>query len=141
MRRIYWDTMIYAYWFEDHKKLSDRVQQIHESMQRRGDLLCSSLYVLSELMVGPLRTHDENAARLIEQHFYSQAVTMLAFAPKAVRLFAQLRAEQGVKSLDALHLAVAASSQVDLFLTNDRRLHKVVVPGLPFIASLDTDLF
>jgi predicted nucleic acid-binding protein len=141
MRRIYWDTMMYAYWFENHKNLGDRVQHIYKSMQRRGDVLCSSLFVLSELLVGPLRTHDEGAARLIEEYFSSSAITMLTFVPKAARLFAHLRAEQHVKPLDALHLAIAASSGVDLFLTNDRRLHHVVVPDLPFIASLETDLF
>jgi predicted nucleic acid-binding protein len=46
-----------------------------------------------------------------------------------------------VKALDALHLSIAATSGVELFLTHDRRLHKVVVPGLPFIAGLETDLF
>jgi predicted nucleic acid-binding protein len=46
-----------------------------------------------------------------------------------------------VKALDAVHLSIAATSGVELFLTHDRRLHKVVVPGLPFIAGLETDLF
>lgn len=141
MRRIFWDTMVHAYWFEDHKKLSDRVEQIHESMQRRGDTLCSSLFVLNELLVGPLRTKDTAAADLIVKYFHSSAITLLPYPSRAVRIFAELRAQQGIKSLDALHLATAASAGVDLFLTNDRRLHKAVVPGISFIASLDSDLF
>jgi len=141
VRRIFWDTMVHAYWFEDHKKLSDRVEQIHESMQRRGDTLCSSLFVLNELLVGPLRTKDTAAADLIVKYFHSSAITLLPYPSRAVRIFAELRAQQGIKSLDALHLATAASAGVDLFLTNDRRLHKAVVPGISFIASLDSDLF
>ena len=141
MRRIFWDTMVHAYWFEDHKKLSGRVEQIHESMRQRGDTLCSSLFVLNELLVGPLRTKDTAAADLIEKYFHSSAITLLPYPSKAVRIFAELRAQQGIKSLDALHLATAASAGVDLFLTNDRRLHKAVVPGISFIASLDSDLF
>jgi len=133
--------MVHAYWFEDHKKLSDRVEQIHESMQRRGDTLCSSLFVLNELLVGPLRTKDTAAADLIVKYFHSSAITLLPYPSRAVRIFAELRAQQGIKSLDALHLATAASAGVDLFLTNDRRLHKAVVPGISFIASLDSDLF
>ena len=133
--------MVHAYWFEDHKKLSDRVEQIHESMQRRGDTLCSSLFVLNELLVGPLRTKDTAAADLIEKYFHSSVITLLPYPSRAVRIFAELRAQQGIKSLDALHLATAAATGVDLFLTNDRRLHKAVVPGISFIASLDSDLF
>lgn len=141
MRRIYWDTMIHAYWFEDHKNLSDRVLQIHDTMLQRDDTLCSSIFVLSELLVGPLKTQDVAAADLIEQYFRSDAITLLPYTQQAVRLFARLRAQYSVKALDALHLTIAANAGVDLFLTHDRRLHKLLVPGLPFIASLETDLF
>jgi predicted nucleic acid-binding protein len=141
MRRIYWDTMLYAYWLEGNNKLSQRVQQIHKTMLQRSDTLCSSLFVLGELMVGPAKANDAAAANAIQQFFDSDQITMLPYTPQAVRLFAELRAHHGVKALDALHLAIAATSGVDLFLTHDRRLHKVVAPGLPFIAGLETDLF
>jgi predicted nucleic acid-binding protein len=141
MRRIYWDTMLYAYWLEDNDKLSQRVQQIHKIMLQRSDTLCSSLFVLGELLVGPRKANDAAAASSIEQFFDSDGVTMLAYTPQAVCVFADLRAHHGVKALDALHLSIAATSGVDLFLTHDRRLHKLAVPGLPFIAGLETDLF
>ena len=141
MRRIYWDTMLYAYWLEGNNKLSQRVQQIHQTMLQRSDTLCGSLFVLGELLVGPAKANDAAAATAIQQFFDSDQVTMLPYVPQAVRLFADLRAHHGVKALDALHLAIAATSGVDLFLTHDRRLHKVVAPGLPFIAGLETDLF
>ena len=133
--------MVHAYWFEDHKKLSQRVQYIHSSMEKRGDVLCSTLFVLGELLVGPLRTGDVTAAGLIEQYFRSPAVTMLSFTPRAARLFAELRAHQGLKSVDALHLATSAAAGVDIFLTNDHRLQKIVVPGISFIAAIDAPLF
>ncbi len=141
MRRIFWDTMIHAYWFEDHKKLSKRVEEIHAGMQRRGDVLCSSLFVLNELLVGPVKTGDVAAADTIEKFFHSAAIELLPYPSHAVKIFAQLRAQQGIKSLDALHLATAAASGVDAFLTNDRRLQKVVVPGVSFIASIDSEFF
>jgi predicted nucleic acid-binding protein len=133
--------MIHAYWFEDNDALSQRVQHIYSIMQKRGDLLCGSDIVLSELLVGPLKKQNLAAADAIEQFFDSDTIILLPYGRRSVRVFAQLRAYQGVKSLDALHLAIAASAGVDLFLTHDRRLHKLIVPGLPFIASLDTDLF
>ena len=141
MRRIYWDTMLYAYWLEGNSKYGNRVQQIHKTMQQRSDTLCSSLFVLGELLVGPIKANDATATTAIQQFFDSDQITMLSYSPQAVRLFAELRAHHGVKALDALHLAIAATSGVDLFLTHDRRLQRVVVPGLPFIAGLETDLF
>jgi predicted nucleic acid-binding protein len=141
MRRIYWDTMLYAYWLEGNNKLSQRVQQIHQVMLQRSDTLCGSLFVLGELMVGPIKANDAAAAAAIQQFFDSDGVTMLPFTSQAIRMFAELRAHHGVKALDALHLSIAATSGVDLFLTHDRRLHKLAVPGLPFIAGIETDLF
>lgn len=133
--------MIHAYWFEDHKKLSDRVQEIHYAMQSRADRLCTSPFVLGELLAGPLRTDDFAAAGLIQDFFISDAVTMFGYPPQAAYVFATLRARDRIKAIDALHLAVAATAGVDLFLTHDRRLQKVIVPGIRFIASLETDLF
>jgi predicted nucleic acid-binding protein len=133
--------MLYAYWLEGNNKLSQRVQHIHKTMLQRSDTLCSSLFVLGELLVGPFKTTDAAAANAIQQFFDSDQITMLPYTQQAVRLFAELRAHHGVKALDALHLSIAATSGVDLFLTHDRRLHKVVAPGLPFIAGLETDLF
>lgn len=141
MRRIYWDTMLYAYWMEGNSRFGHRVQQIRETMLQRSDVLCSSLFVLGELLVGPLKTRDTDSVSRIENFFDSTAVSMLPYAAQSVRIFAELRASQGIKALDALHLSICATAGVDLFLTHDRRLHKVVVPGLPFVADLDTDLF
>jgi predicted nucleic acid-binding protein len=141
MRRIYWDTMLYAYWLEGNNKLSQRVQQIYQTMLQRSDTLCSSLFVLSELLVGSAQANDMAAYSSIQQFFDSDAVSMLPYTTQAVRLFAELRANHGVKALDALHLSISAAAGVDLFLTHDRRLHKLIVPGLPFIAGLETDLF
>ena len=39
-----------------------------------------------------------------------------------------------------LHLACAAEARVDLFLTHDKRLAKKIIPGIQFIATLDTDI-
>jgi len=132
--------MIHAYWLEDAVR-GPRVQHIYETMLQRADTLCSSLFVLSELLVGPLKDGNLAAAASIEQFFDSSAVMMLPYPRQAARLFAELRANHHIKSLDALHLALAATSGVDLFLTFDRRLNQLVMPGLPFIGSIETDLF
>jgi predicted nucleic acid-binding protein len=126
---------------EDHPKYGARVQAIHETMSQRGDLLCSSQFALGELLVGPLRLNNQIAADSIEAFFLSDSITLLPYPHQAVRTFAHLRAHEGIKALDALHLAVAATAGIDLFLTNDRRLHKLVVPGIRFITTLETDLF
>ena len=55
--------------------------------------------------------------------------------------FARLRATANVSPADAIHLACAASSGVDLFITHDKTLHKLRVNGIQFIAGLDVNVF
>src|ERR1035441_3115366 len=98
MRRIYWDTMLYAYWLEGNNKLSQRVQHIHQTMLQRSDTLCSSLFVLGELLVGPVKANDAAAASAIQNFFDSDRVTMLTYTPQAVRL----RSEEHTSELQSL---------------------------------------
>jgi len=46
----------------------------------------------------------------------------------------------GLPAADAIHLACAAQAGTDLFLTSDKRLVGQIVPGVQFIAPLDTTL-
>jgi predicted nucleic acid-binding protein len=144
VRRIYWDTMLYVYWFEDNRKYADRVEAIYHAMQRRRDSLCCSSLVYAEVLAGPTITNDIEGKAAIDNFFMSPhpdiQIDVLPFSMNAAPIFAALRAE-GLKAPDAMHLATAALAGVDLFLTNDRRLHKLSLPGMPFIATLDTDLF
>lgn len=140
MRRIYWDTMLYVYWFENHPKYAARIEEIYSVMHRRGDLLCCSPLVYAEVLAGPVSTGDTDATEALKRFFNSAEVSMLSFTLEAAPIFAALRAS-GVKAPDAMHLATATHSGVDLFLTNDKRLHKITQPDMPFIGTLETDLF
>ena len=55
--------------------------------------------------------------------------------------YAKIRGNLNIASADAIHLACAASAQTDLFLTNDKNLVGKFVPGIQFIAPLNTPIF
>jgi len=57
---------------------------------------------------------------------------------EAARRHAQIHGKQGIASPDAIHLACAAQAGIGLFLTNDNDLIEKMVPGIQFIAGLDT---
>jgi len=46
-----------------------------------------------------------------------------------------------VSPADAIHLACAANAGIDLFLTDDDRLHSLALPGIHFIAGMNVNLF
>ena len=141
MRRIFWDAMLFAYWFDQDPRYAKRVGEIYRAMIERGDTLLGSALIFSEVIVGPYKASSFSGIERVEKFFASSEITLLPYPAEAARTFAKLRALDGVQAVDALHLATAAYAGIDLFLTNDRRLHKLQIPGIQFIASLDTDLF
>ena len=66
---------------------------------------------------------------------------IVPFTLEAADRYARIRATPGITPADAIHLASAAQAGTDLFLTNDKRLLGKIVPGIQFIASLDTQFF
>jgi len=139
--RVYWDSMVLVYWLENHPQYAPRAEQIFRSMQRRGDCLCVSYLAVGEVLAGPLKRGQMQMATAIEQFFDSGLPEILPFDRRSATEFARLRATTNVSPADAIHLACAAASGVDIFLTHDKKLHKLRVPGIQFVAGLDVNVF
>jgi len=73
--------------------------------------------------------------------FLSPQIELLPFTPETADHYARIRGNHRVSPADAIHLASAAQYGVDLFLTNDRRLQGLTIPGIHFIAGMDVNLF
>lgn len=141
MSKIYWDTMLFVYWLEDHPIHAKRVQQIFSRMEQRRDQLCTSAFTLGELLAGPYKAKAPEIAEKIREFFSSSSVELIPFTRETAELYGRIRGEQAFSPADSIHLACAAQAQTDLFLTNDATLARKVIPGIQFMAKLDTDLF
>lgn len=139
MSLIYWDTMLFAYWLEGSPEYASRVQAIHARMRERGDRLYTSCFTLGELLVAPLKAGLNAEAQRLTAYLKGPDVALIEFTTACAETFAQMRATSGVSPADAIHLACASNAGVDLFLTNDSRLQKLVVPGIKFIGGLDVN--
>jgi len=73
----------------------------------------------------------------IATQFFSMRATVIPFDEQAARAFAEARASTQTKAPDAIQLICAAAAGTDLFITNDDRLSRMVVPGIQFITSLE----
>jgi uncharacterized protein len=140
MSRIYWDTMLFIYWIEDHPSYAKRVRQILERMQRRQDQLCTSSFTVGEVLVGPYKAGSAETVSRIRTVFRPPFVEVIPYTFETADRYAAIRATQGVSSADAIHLACAAQARIDLFLTNDKALLGKVIPGIQFIAGLDSNI-
>jgi predicted nucleic acid-binding protein len=135
MSRIFWDTNLFIYLFEDYGPLSESVAQLRSKMLNRGDQLLTSTLTLGEILVKPTERRDGARCRKYE-HTIATVATVVAFDVKAARFYAALRSERSLKAPDAIQLACAASVAVDLFVTNDERLQGRHVDGIQFIVPL-----
>jgi predicted nucleic acid-binding protein len=140
MSTIYWDTMLFVYWLEDHPTFADRIGSILQRMEERGDRLCTSSFTLGELLVGPYKCKDTSMIARIQETFSEPFVRVLPFTADAAGHYARIRAQLRVSPAEAIHLACAAQSGVDLFLTNDSSLAGKIVPGIQFIAGINTEI-
>ncbi|MFQ5757660.1 MAG: type II toxin-antitoxin system VapC family toxin [Acidiferrobacterales bacterium] len=136
MSRIFWDTNLFIYLFEDHGARSQRVAALRERMLQRNDQLCTSTLTLGEVLVKPLEQRDEALRRRYEEAL-SQAVVLIPFDKPAATTYAAIRRDRTIRAPDAIQLACAAQARVDLFITNDDRLSRCTVPEIQFISSLE----
>jgi uncharacterized protein len=133
--RIFWDTNLFIYLFEDYGELSQRVASIRERMLARGDQLYTSTLTLGEVLVKPLEKNNPELRQKYEDAI-SRTSTLLALDRDAAQNYASLRCNRSLKAPDAIQLACAAVARIDLFITNDERLSGKAVPGIQFIVPL-----
>jgi predicted nucleic acid-binding protein len=132
--RVFWDTNVFIYLFEDYGPLTELAQNLTERIFQRGAEIVTSSLALGELLVVP-RQESASRADSLETLLRSIA-TVAPFDIEAARHFAQIRADRRIAAPDAIHLACAAAAGVDLFVTNDSRLSRRIVPGVPIMTSL-----
>ena len=137
MSRIFWDTNLFVYLLEDKGELTERVVSLRERMIERNDELLTSTLTLGEILVRPLEAGNESLARRYEQAI-NAAATVIPFDQPAAYAFAKVRRDRTIRPPDAIQLACASVAGADMFISNDQRLNRKVVPGIHFIQSLAT---
>jgi uncharacterized protein len=136
MSRIFWDTNLFVYLFEDYKGLSKKVEELRTKMLTRGDQLLTSTLTIGEVLVKPLEQGADDVCLQYEKAITSTAL-VIPFDLKAARIYASLRRDRSLRAPDAVQLACAASAGVDLFVTNDSHLQGRHVEGVHFIVALE----
>jgi predicted nucleic acid-binding protein len=136
LTKAFFDTNTFICMFEGLEPNRSRMVEIRRRMLERGDQIVTSAMTLGEGLVKPTKLGQ---ASLIDQ--YDRAIRLttrvVSFDPTVAWRYATLRAKRAERNADAIQLTCAAHYGVDLFITNDLRLHKLNVPGIGFITPLD----
>lgn len=142
MSRIYWDTMIFVYWLEENPQFGKRANAIWARMQERNDQLITGALALGEVLAGAYkRGAGSERIQEVRSAFESAVSELIPFTVETADLFGRIKGSLNLPSADSIHLACAASANTDLFLTNDKNLIGKIIPGIQFIAGLDSNIF
>jgi predicted nucleic acid-binding protein len=136
MSRIFWDTNVYIYLLEDFGRFSELAINLRTKMLRRGDQLLTSSLTLGEILVRATAEGDTELCRRYVQRITASSV-LIPFDAEAAKHYAVLRCDRTLRAPDAIQLSSAGVARVDLFVTNDARLHGKQVAGVQFIVPLD----
>lgn len=131
-RLIALDSCVLIYHLEGHAEFAPPAGLVLSRVRAGRNTAVLSTLALLEVQVGPYRHGDEPLAdwyyALLTRWPNCRWVPMsCAVADRAARL----RAEYGIATPDAIHLATALESQAGLFVTNDAHLPEV--PGLSYL--------
>jgi len=138
--RVYWDTMLFIYWLEEHPVFAKRVDEIHRRMEERRDQLITGAFAVGEVLAGPYHKAAAQTVDEVRRLLRNVVAEIIPFTLETADRYARIRGTLRVSPADAIHLASAAQAGTDLFLTNDRQLVGKIVPGIQFIATIDTPI-
>lgn len=141
MSQIYWDSMVFIYLLEGHPQFVSKVQRILQHIESRGDTLMTSVFTIGEVLTGPRRAGASKIVDAIRAYFESGRVALLPFDAQTADRYSILRFSLKVSQADGIHLATAALAGADAFVTNDRKLWAMRVPGIKFMVDLDGKVF
>ena len=126
MGKIYLDTNLYIYYFENNPEFSKKVEYIlTESVSSNIQVIASPL-VFTELLAGPIRDKNSKLVKI-----YSQLPNILTniiisdFDLSTSITTAHLRATYHLPIPDCIHLATALQSECDQYCTSDKNLKQV----------------
>jgi predicted nucleic acid-binding protein len=139
--RIYWDTMLFIYWLEENPQFGKRVDAIWTRMQERNDQLITGALALGEVFAGAYkRGADTERIQEVKAALEKAVSTVIPLTAETADVYGRIKGSLKIPSADAIHLACAATAGTDLFLTNDKSLVGKVIPGIQFIAGLDSNI-
>lgn len=133
--------MLFIYLLERNPLHVDRVKHLIREMDSRGHILCTSIFTIAEVLSGFYKRGALEAAAEVRSWLRRPNVDLLPFDSATADRYAHIRARHAVTPADSIHLASAAEAGVRLFITNDRKLTRLNIDQIDFIAGLDVNLY
>ena len=122
-RRLYLDTNLYVYLLEGIEPHRQRMADLTAEIERRDIAVIASELIFAELLPRPIR---DGRRDLVERYLdllqRTPRITLVPVDRRVILRAVHLRADFGLRSMDALHVATALVHACETFLTNDQRI-------------------
>ena len=122
-KRVYFDTNIFIYIFEDYPDYEKPISIILNCIDSKNISTFTSEITLGEILVHPLKNGDTETAEkyinILNDRFF---VTLSPTTQKTHIDAAKVRAFSGEKYPDAVHIATALHNDCEIFITNDKKI-------------------
>lgn len=120
------DTAIFIYFIEEHPRYFYEVEALFQALEKGFVQGVTSGITLLETLIHPLRNRNQQLAQEYESILtQSRNLHLIELTIPLLRTAAQLRADTGMKTPDALQIAAALSMTCPVFVTNDRQLPQI----------------
>ena len=121
-KKVFWDTNLFIYLIEENKLHLNKVHNLLQFLEENEYEIITSTLTLGEILTKP---YKDDRLDLVETYkdFFSD-MELVELNSEIASLFAQIRADYGIKTPDAVQLASAVYAKADLFVTNDDRLSR-----------------
>ncbi len=117
------DTAVFIYFIEEHPLYLPLVESIFVALDEERLSGATSTITLLETLVIPIRAGNFSLAERYEFLLtHSRGLRLLDLNRPLVRLAAQIRGLERLKTPDAIQVAAALQAGCTTFVTNDRRI-------------------
>ena len=121
------DTAVFIYFIEENKVFLPIVKPVFEAINRGELAAATSGLTLMEVLVMPYRINNFSLAERYESLLTrSRGLRFVELNRPLLRGAARLRGTFNLKPPDALQVAAAMAAECCVFLTNDRRIPRIV---------------
>ena len=136
-RRTYLDANLYIYVFEGIETYRTRMAGLLAAIDRQDASVVASELLFTELLPRPMKDGRQDLVeRYLELFSRTPRIHLVPVDRRVILRSVHLRADFGLRSMDALHLATALVHDCETFVTNDQRLARVTRPRILTLASL-----
>ena len=137
-RRIYLDTNLYIYVFEGIETYRTRMVELLSAIDSQNATVIASELLFTELLPRPVKNGRQDLVeRYLELIRETPRINPVPVDRSVILRSVHLRADFGLRSIDALHLATALVHNCETFITNDQRLARVDLLRVLTLHDLD----